>query len=162
MTSTPRVPSIAVSRSYDNRVIYTYVQPRFSRRDAPQVGNSAAGQRDETRRLQRPHPVVLRVVLDLGQMQGLQDRRNVHAEPTAQSFLQTVPPADRVFRGPSPGFDRAVHCRLLLVCGPQEHPVAVGLEHLMQVVDAPEVVEQLRAPRLHDERGRSYGLVTAR
>src|SRR5205814_1304097 len=84
------------------------------RRDAPQVGNSAAGQRDETRRLQRPHPVVLRVVLDLGQMQGLQDRRNVHAEPTAQSFLQTVPPADRVFRGPSPGFDRAVHCRLQL------------------------------------------------
>src|SRR6266566_7028308 len=57
---------------------------------------------------------------------------------------------------------RTVRCWLLLVCAPQEHPVAVGLEHLMQVVDAPEVVAQLRAPRLHDERGRVQRLVTER
>src|SRR3977135_1786678 len=56
----------------------------MSNRDFPGETPSGRKRRDRrqgdgTRRLQRPHPVVLRIMLDLGQMQGLQDRRNIHA-----------------------------------------------------------------------------------
>ena len=52
------------------------------------LGRSAAGSADGT------HPVVLGVVGDLGQPERLQERRHVHAEPTAQTLLQAVPAAD--------------------------------------------------------------------
>src|ERR1035441_6633667 len=37
------------------------------------------------------HPVVARVVLDLGQAECLEDRRHVVAEPAAQALLQSLP-----------------------------------------------------------------------
>src|SRR2546421_13041211 len=126
---------------------------------------SEKGQSDErwsTAGLQRPHAVVLRVVLDLGQMQGLQDRRDVHTEPAPQSLLQAVPPGNRVLWRSSPGFNGPIRRGLLFVCASQRHPVAVRLQHLVQVVDAPEVVSELRAARLHDERRRIQCLVTER
>src|SRR2546426_11627690 len=126
---------------------------------------SEKGQSDErgaTAGLQRPHAGVLRVVLDLGQMQGLQDRRNVHTEPAPQSLLQAVPPGNRVLWRSSPGFDGPIRRGLLFVYASQRHPVAVRLQHLMQIVDALEVVSELRAAGLHDERRRIQCLVTER
>src|SRR5437667_276820 len=43
-------------------------------------------------RLQRLHPVVLRVVFDFGQAENFQGRGHVHAESPAEAVLQSVPP----------------------------------------------------------------------
>jgi hypothetical protein len=50
----------------------------------------------KARDLDRAHPVVLRVVLDLGQAEDLHERRHVHSEPPAQTFLEAVPATDWV------------------------------------------------------------------
>src|SRR5437660_8438493 len=39
-------------------------------------------------------PVVLRVVLELGQPKGLEQRRHLHPEPSAQSLLEAIPSAN--------------------------------------------------------------------
>ena len=80
---------------------------------------------------------------------------HVHADSPAESFLQSVPPANRILRGPTPGLDGSFRRRLLLVRTPERHPIAARLEHRMQVVDAPEVISEFRAPRLDDRRGGS-------
>ena len=46
--------------------------------------------------LGRSHPVVARVVLDLGAAECRQHRRHVDAEPAAQALLQPVPAADGI------------------------------------------------------------------
>ena len=56
----------------------------------------ARAERPEPLRSERAHPVVARVVLDLGQPERLQQRRHVHAEAAAQALLEAVPAADRV------------------------------------------------------------------
>jgi hypothetical protein len=50
------------------------------------------------RRLERPHPVVARVVLDLGQPERLEHRRHGAAEPAAQPFFRPYLVAERVRR----------------------------------------------------------------
>src|SRR6185503_20886516 len=64
---------------------------------------------------ERAHPVVLRLVLDLGEPERLEHRRHVHREPPAQPLLEPVPALDRIALGAAPRLDRAVGCRLLLV-----------------------------------------------
>src|SRR5205823_5856322 len=102
------------------------------------------------------------VVFDFGQAENFQDRGHVHAESPAESFLQSVPPANRILRGPTPGLDGSFRRRLLLVRTPERHPIAARPEHRMQVVDAPEVISEFRAPGLDDKRGRIERLVTER
>src|SRR5208282_1184838 len=53
------------------------------------------------------HSVVLRVVLDFGEGQLLQDRGQIHAEPPAVSLAETVPTSDRILRRTAPLFDRS-------------------------------------------------------
>jgi len=46
--------------------------------------------------LDRAHPVVARVVRELGEAERLQQRRQVHAEAAAVALAEAVPAADRV------------------------------------------------------------------
>ena len=66
------------------------------------------------------------------------------AEAAAQPLLEPVPAADRVVRRAPPRLDRALRRRLLLVGAAERHPVAVRAQHRVQVVDAAQVVAQLR------------------
>src|ERR1700689_5554229 len=54
----------------------------------------------------RTHPVVLRVVLDLGEAQRFEHGRHVHSEAPAQPLLQAVPALHGVRPGATPGLDR--------------------------------------------------------
>src|SRR5438045_1249044 len=65
--------------------------------------------------LARPHPIVARVVLDLGQAQGLHERRDVHAEPPPVALPQPVPPPHRIVRRAGPRLYRPLGRGLLLV-----------------------------------------------
>ncbi|TDW29392.1 hypothetical protein EDD25_1086 [Cryobacterium psychrophilum] len=47
------------------------------------------------------------ILLEDGETDSLQKRREVHAEPSAQTLLQTVPASDRVGSRTFPGLDRA-------------------------------------------------------
>src|SRR5207245_4349143 len=94
--------------------------------------------------LEGAHSIVLRVVLDLREAEHLEDRRHVHPEASAQTFLQAVPALDRILWRSPPRLDGALGRRLLLVGTPEEHPVAVLLQHRVQIVNGPEVVAQLR------------------
>ena len=60
----------------------------------------------------RPHAVVARLVLHLGEPERLEHRRDVVGEPPAQSLLEAVPAADRVVGGPAPGLHGAFRRRL--------------------------------------------------
>src|SRR5262245_12003286 len=84
--------------------------------------------------------IVLRVVLDLGQAQGLQQRRHIHRETAAQAFLEPVPATDRVVRRASPRLNSSWRCWFLLICAAQRHPVAVLLEHRLQIPDGTKVI----------------------
>src|SRR3989442_815122 len=116
------------------------------------IGSSPASCEGATG-LARPLWIALGVVLDVGQVHGLHYGRHVYPEWTAESFLQAVPAPNRVLRRASPCLDGSVRRRLLLVRGAEEHPVALFLEHPVQVLDAPEMIPQLRRTGLHDERG---------
>src|SRR4051794_36336561 len=102
----------------------------------------------------RAHAIVAGAVLDLGKAERLEHRGHVAGEPPAQALLQSVPPADRVGVRAAPRLDRPLGRRLLLVGIAQRHPVALPDEHRVQVLDAREVVAQLRRADLDDERGR--------
>jgi hypothetical protein len=106
-----------------------------------------------------PHLVVLGVVGHLGQAECLEEWRHVHAEPAAEPLLESVPAADRVRFGPAPGFHRAVRRRFLLVGAAEGHPVAVRLEHRVQVIDGPGVVEELGPADLADDHRRRRRVV---
>src|SRR5438552_19170249 len=97
---------------------------------------------------------MLRIVFDLGEMYGLDDLRDIHAEATSESLLESVPTADGLLGRSSPRLDRPFGRGLLFVRAPEQHPVSAGLEHLVQVVDASDMVALFGAPRLDDERGR--------
>src|SRR2546430_10145174 len=144
--------------------LYKHMSTRLSKVRAPTPGRRArTGWRSTSRtNLEGSHPIVFRVVFDLGEMQGLQHGRNVHPESPAKTLLQAVPPTDGILRGSTPRFNGPVRGRLLLLGASEGRPVSVRLEHLVQVVDASEVVPNLRAPRLDYERGRIKSLVTER
>src|SRR3989449_3336372 len=144
--------------------LYKHMSTRLSKVRAPTPGRRArTGWRSTSRtNLEGSHPIVFRVVFDLGEMQGLQRGRNVHPESPAKTLLQSIPPTDGILRGSTPRFNGPVRGRLLLVGASEGHPFSARLEHLVQVVDASEVVPKLRAPRLDDERGRIKSLVTER
>ena len=59
-----------------------------------------------------------------------------------EAFLQPVPPADRVVRGTTPGLDRPLLGRLLLVGRPELDPVAPLAHHGGQVLDDAGVIQQ--------------------
>src|SRR6185437_4521470 len=81
------------------------------------------------------------------------------ASEGAHALLQPVPAAHRVARRAAPGLDRAVGGGLLLVGVAQRHPVAALLQHRVQVVNAAELVAQLRGAHLDDQGGRVAGLI---
>src|SRR2546428_6763698 len=137
--------------------LYKHMSTRLSKVRAPTHGGRArTGWRSTSRtNLEGSHPIVFRVVFDLGEMQGLQHGRNVHAESPAKTLLQSIPPTDGILRGSTPRLNGPVRGRLLLVRASQGHPVSARLEHLVQVVDASEVVPELRAPDLTTSAGGS-------
>ena len=83
----------------------------------------------------RADPVVAGVVLELDQAEPLEQRREVHPEPAAVALALAVPAAHRVVLGPAERLDGALGRGLLLVGGPQRHPVALLLQPRRQVVD---------------------------
>lgn len=114
------------------------------------------------RRLDRPHPIVPRVVLHLGEAERLEDWRDVVAEAAAKPLLQPVPAAHRVVLGTAPGLDGAGGRGLLLIRIAQGHPVALLLEPPVKVIDAREVVAELGLAHLHHQRRRVRHLVPVR
>jgi len=109
-------------------------------------------------RLESSHPVVLRIVLDLGQSQRFHHWRHVHAEAATKTLLQAIPAANRILRRASPGFYRAFGRGLLLVRAAQRHPISVLPERRMKIVDAAEVVSKLGLADGHNEcrRGQTF------
>ena len=73
----------------------------------------------------------------LREAERLQERRDVHREAPAQALLEPVPTADRVVGRACPRLDGALGRRLLLVGAAEEHPVAVRLQHGVEVVERP-------------------------
>ena len=119
-----------------------------ARRTAGRTARSRTWRRSRRRRLgaRRCAPASLRAerarirlffasCVDLGQAERLQQRRHVHAEAAAQALLEAVPAADRVVGRAAPRLDGALGRRLLLVGAAERHPVAVRLEHRVEVVD---------------------------
>ena len=102
------------------------------------------------------------VVLHLGEAERLQHRRHVHAEAAAQALLEAVPAAHRIVGERAHASTVPVGGRLLLVGAAERHPVAVRLQHRVQVVDAAQVVAQLGLADPHDERRRVERLVAVR
>src|SRR5579862_1864987 len=102
---------------------------------ATRTQRHGGGSRCPWQDLNRSHPVVPRIVLDLRKAQHLQHRRDVHTEAPPQAFLQSVPSSDWILWGTSPGFDRAFGSVLLLVRAPERHPIAMLFEHFMEVVE---------------------------
>ena len=104
-------------------------------------------------RLQRSHLVVALVVRQLGEAERLEQRRQIDAKAAPKPLLEPVPAAYRVVCGPSPRLDGPLGCRLLLVGAAERHPVAVRLQHGVQVVDRAQLVPQLgRADLAHERR----------
>src|SRR3989442_91230 len=144
--------------------LFKHMSTRLSKARAPAHGGRARmGWRSASRtHLEGSHPIVFRVVFDLGEMQGLQHGRDVHPESSAETLLQSIPPTDGILRGSTPRFNGPVRARLLLAGASEGHPLSAPLGHLLQVVDASQVVSRLRAPRLEDDRRRIKSLVTKR
>jgi two-component system, OmpR family, sensor kinase len=104
--------------------------------------------------LDRAHPVVARVVRELGEAERLQQRGHVHAEPAAIALAQPVPAADRVADGPAPCLDRALGGVLALVGRAERDPAGLLGQPFVQVVDGPELVLQGGGADLADQRRR--------
>src|SRR5690606_29117109 len=83
-----------------------------------------------------------------------------HREAPAQALLQAVPALHRVVGRSSPRLDGAGLRLLLLVGAAEEHPLAVLVQHRVQVLDAAQVVAELRLSDLHHE-GRRIGALLA-
>src|SRR6187397_1121176 len=96
---------------------------------------------------------------ELGEAERLQERREVDAEAAAVALLDAVPPAHRVVQRSAPGLDAARRGRLLLIGPAEVHPATLGLEPGVEVVDGPEVVAELGAAHLADERRRVGRLI---
>src|SRR5947208_4884750 len=76
--------------------LYKHMSTRLSKVRAPTPGRRArTGWRSTSRtNLEGSHPIVFRVVFDLGEMQGVQHGRNVHPESPAKTLRQPMPPTD--------------------------------------------------------------------
>src|SRR6185369_16200407 len=107
----------------------------------------------------RPNSVVLRVVGQLNEAEGLHERRHVEAEPAAIALPESVPPSDRVRRVATPGLDGSGLRVPLLVRGAEVHPVAMLLQHRVEVVDRALVVLQDRRADLAEDRRWIGGVV---
>src|SRR6187402_610281 len=156
-----RTPPGAVPgrQSAPGRVARRAGSPRRWRRPAAGLAEIQPGARPGRRRSERPHPVVAWLVAQFGEAEGLQQRRQVHAEAAAISLARAVPASDRVGLRATPCLDRA-RCRiLLLVGGSERHPVAPRGEPGVQIVDRSEPVAQPGRPHLADELGRVGRLV---
>ncbi len=109
--------------------------------------------------LKGAHAVVFGVVLELGEAEGFKERREVHAEAPAETFLEAVPAPYGVLWGAAPGFYGAFGGGLLFVGAAEEHPVAVGLEHGVEVFDGSGLVVEDGLADGADEDGRVCGVV---
>src|ERR1019366_7630803 len=58
------------------------------------------------------HSVMARVVLQLSQAERLHQRGHIHPEPAPKSFLQSVPPTDRIALRAAPSLDSVFLGRL--------------------------------------------------
>jgi len=108
-----------------------------------------AVRREVTRRLgsNRPHTIIARIL-------------STSASPSTFSTGGTYIPnrreipssshtsLPRILGRPSPRLHGALRRRLLFIGTAQQHPIPVRLEHGVQVVDAPQVVAQLRRAHL--------------
>src|SRR4029079_7470805 len=117
--SAPTEVGPALSRSTMAR---RFGSPRAS--NGSPFGGVTLRSRPGTGRSPRAHAVVAGVVLDLGQAELLEHRRDVVGEATAEALLQAVPAADRVVVRAAPRLDGPLGCRLLLVGVAERHPVA--------------------------------------
>src|SRR5438309_56836 len=90
----------------------------------------------------------MRAMHAIGHAGRLEQRRQVDPKSAAQPLLHPVPAADRIGGAAAPRLDRPLGRGLLLVRPAERHPVAVLLEHRVEVLDAAELVAQLRAADL--------------
>src|ERR1700682_5937411 len=74
-------------------------------------------------------------------------------------LLEAVPPADWILRRPAPCLNGALSRRLLLVGAAQRHPVAVLLEHGLEVLDGAKLITELGLADDADDRRRVETLV---
>src|SRR5437899_7853674 len=104
--------------------LFKHMSTRLSKARAPAPGGRArTGWRSASRtNLEGSHPIVFRVVFDLGEMQGLQHGRDVHTESPAKTLLQSVPPTDGILRGSTPRPNGPVRGRLRPVGASERHP----------------------------------------
>ncbi len=100
------------------------------------------------------HPVLTAVAFQFRQTKLFKHRLDIVGKATAKAFRQPIPMAHGIVEGTSPGLDCAIFDTLLLVTGDQRHPIAVGLEHGMQIVKAAEVIAYGPAAHLADKRRR--------
>src|SRR5688500_10868885 len=93
--------------------------------------------------LQRTPAIVPWVMFQFGHPKCLQQWRQVHPKAAAQSLFKTVPTLYGVVGRTPPCLYRPLGGGLLLVSAAQRYPIAVLLEHGMQVFDAAQVITKL-------------------
>jgi hypothetical protein len=106
-----------------------------------------------------PHSIVPWLVLNLSQSQSRHHRWNVHRETASQTLLQSVPPPYGVVRRSGPSFNGSFLGRLLFIGAPERHPVAMGFQHRVQVVETSEVIAEFGFADPHDKGRRVKRLV---
>ncbi len=91
---------------------------------------------------------------DLGEAERLQERWQVHREPSAITISQSVPSSDGIVGGAPPGFD-GVRCgRFLLVGGSKKDPITLLDQPRMQVGYRSILIRKRRRTYLtHQHRG---------
>jgi len=104
---------------------------------------------------ERAHPVVARVVLQLGEAERLEQGWQVHPEAPAQTLLQPVPATDRIVFRAAPGLDGAGCGGLLLVGRAERYPITALLQPCMQIIYCTELIAELGRADDADERRRS-------
>ena len=90
----------------------------------------------------------------------LEHRRYIIAEAASVALAQAIPATDRVVIGTSPRLDGAGFGFLLFIGIPKWHPVAVGDERGVKVLDATEPIAERRAPDSDHQRRRVSRLIT--
>ena len=91
-------------------------------------------------------------------MPGNCPRRTIDAEAPAQTLRESVSASDGIAEGTPPSFDSAALGGLLLVRAAQVHPIAVRLEHVVQVFDAARIVMEDGLAHSADDNGQVVAL----